>query len=665
MILKTTLTLFACFIVIHLQAQYNTNVQRSVCLHILNGQADSAKYYVKRLAPSPNTTALQNVIAGKASYANVLEFIVTANISSKQELIQQNKLIATQVKTPVNKERVDIDYVKIRWHQIQDMLNEEMIDDAEKITTDLKNYINKFPNKKDADVIRATIYASTYDIILSLIQQNLDKLKQLTLDNKTKAIAIKDTALLIASEYYYAECLLATNDLDGYIALCEASLALESKLTKKTYFYEPTIEHLIDASIYKGKFNETYIEELLHNIYTATNSEYYSYSLYAKFLGALPQNSPTQQRVFKQLGVANLQAFCDTVAKKAQGKINSRELFILYSECAKALFTHKLYKEAFRYKDKAIVTNKKTYSQELAQTIANSQTREVEQTKALENAQLQATINRQKIIVLIISIAILIVSVLLWFLYKTIQQRNATNLQLNSANKNLERLNVLNQKIFTLISHDFKTPMLTLSMLVNGIKKKSPDATILTHIAEVNNQLDNANAVLNNLLNWSKTEINIANATTHQTCNISTIATEITTQLQPLAQNKNIAFVCNIPQDAMVQLPADILRIVLRNLLSNAIKFSNKNSVIQLVFNTTLTTLQIIDTGVGMPLQKANMLFTTDVVSAFGTQQEPGFGMGLYLVHELLHKHHCTIAVSSQLQQGSTFTVTMPSTVAR
>jgi signal transduction histidine kinase len=367
-------------------------------------------------------------------------------------------------------------------------------------------------------------------------------------------------------------------------------------------------------------------------------------------------NSATHQKIYKQFNVTGLEAFCDTVISLSQEQNNSNELLNLYNHCSEALFKHDFVKKAFIFKNKCISLTKKIYSQELAQTIADYQTKEVEQAKAIENGKLQETIARQRIIVWTISIAILIFSALLWFLFQAVKQRNKTNKQLASANNDLKRLNVLNQKIFTVISHDFKTPMLTLSMLVNGFKKKTADAQMLDHINEVSNQFDNANTILNNLLNWSKTEIAVAQDL-QESCNLNEIVDETVLQVKLLAQAKGISFECEIPENTIVKLPPDILKIVLRNLVSNAIKFSYENAVVKIVFDKQSGLLKVIDHGTGIKPEKLTQLFNKDVISSFGTNNEPGFGIGLYIVHELLYKYNCSIRVQSELEKETIFTI--------
>ncbi|MFY8108376.1 MAG: sensor histidine kinase [Bacteroidia bacterium] len=648
---------FLCFSAYSQSAgNYNDNTLKKVEQFILQEQNDSAIHYLNTIPNSPISISLREIANGKPSYSHVLNFMQILSDNYIQNVEKLNKLISKVVEEPKIKDSINLDYVKIRWHQIVRMLNQEMLVEAAVLSKDLKNYINSFPKQNEANVARAKIYADIYDIVLFIIQGDVEKLKEISLKNEKKAMALQDTFLIIYSKYYYSQYLIFIKDLDGYISVCEEALKLEKNLPVKTLYYFAVFEQLIDASIYKGDFDENHILGLLYEMYTSRDSKYNSFSLYAKLLNATPMNSATHQKIYKQFNVTGLEAFCDTVISLSQEQNNSNELLNLYNHCSEALFKHDFVKKAFIFKNKCISITKKIYSQELAQTIADYQTKEVEQAKAIENGKLQATIAKQKIIVWTISIAIIIFSVLLWFLYQAVKQRNKTNKQLASANNDLKRLNVLNQKIFTVISHDFKTPMLTLNMLVNGFKKKTADEQMLEHINEVSKQFDNANTILNNLLNWSKTEIAVTE-NIQELCDLNEIVDETIIQVQLSAQEKRISFECEIPENTTVKLPPDIMKIVLRNLVSNAIKFSYENTSVKLVFDKQLGQLKVIDNGMGIKPEKLNQLFNKDVISSFGTNKEPGFGIGLYIVHELLYKYNCSIRVESELEKETVFTI--------
>jgi signal transduction histidine kinase len=565
---------------------------------------------------------------------------------------------------PSGSSQVDLDYVKTKWTQILSMLNEELLKEAEAEHLVLTSYIRSCTDSAARDHKRAEIYASLYNILVASIQRDAPALEKMSLDNLRKATALADTDLIVASRYFFSEILMFAGNIGGYIENADTCLIMEKNRRVKSTFYQPTVMHYLDAVIFRKSYDAEYVMHLLLSLYNDPAAKYLTYSLYAKFLGSLSSDSKWAKQIYKQFQVAGLESFSARVVKDAEGKINSNELSALYSECASALMQHGLYKEAYRYKNKEINTIRKIYSNELAQSLADNQTLEIKRTKAIETAKLQKenaakqmAVTRQRQVIWVISIALFIVVLLILFLFRLIKQRNLSNNQLSSVNLDLQRLNKLNQKIFYVISHDFNAPLLTLSLMVKNLRKDA-DPIAVRHLDEVENQFNSAQDVLTNLLNWSKAEISIAGNNAVQKADLKQTTNEILSQLYRKAVEKKISFRCHNLENVELIIPRDILRIVLRNLVSNAIKFSHPESTVEISFYDQEKQLKIVDYGIGIDPEKIKDLFTKEVVSDFGTNYEPGFGIGLYIVAELLRKYDCSIKVDSDPGKETIFTIT-------
>jgi hypothetical protein len=100
---------------------------------------------------------------------------------------------------------------------------------------------------------------------------------------------------------------------------------------------------------------------------------------------------------------------------------------------------------------------------------------------------------------------------------------------------------------------------------------------------------------------------------------------------------------------------------LLNNLLSNAIKYSPPGSTVSLLLTCTDETvcLRVQDQGVGIPLDALPNLFDP-FKRASNVQHIPGTGLGLAIARQCVELHHGKIEVESILNQGTTFTVTLP-----
>lgn len=231
-----------------------------------------------------------------------------------------------------------------------------------------------------------------------------------------------------------------------------------------------------------------------------------------------------------------------------------------------------------------------------------------------------------------------------------------TNRSLEFANKDLERQHLLNQKIFSVISHDFRGPMLSLNLMLDSFKTKSTDATLNGFVQNVNTEVSNATEMLNNLLNWARTEINIKNFE-KQSCKVLPIYTETCKELKSKLEQKQLTLKSSISAEDEIKLPPDILRIALRNLLSNAIKFSYNDAIIEVAYIKSTEGILVTDHGIGMDNTTQSKLFKKEVNPELGTSNEEGFGVGLYIVSELLNKYQFKIQFESKPGNGSCFSI--------
>jgi two-component system sensor histidine kinase/response regulator len=254
----------------------------------------------------------------------------------------------------------------------------------------------------------------------------------------------------------------------------------------------------------------------------------------------------------------------------------------------------------------------------------------------------------------------LIVAIVSFRAYKIKQSANTIITQqsakIEMANKDLQRQHLLNQKIFSVISHDFRGPILSLNLLLNKFKDSSNNEKLNKYLKDINVSVHNANTVLNNLLNWAKTEIAVESFDKSD-CNVDEVVFKTEQEFEEKLSEKNLEIVKHIPKDATIMLPHDILQIAIRNLISNAIKFSNADSKIEISYDQDKTSFIVKDFGVGISPEKQALLFNNQVNAGIGTNKEEGFGIGLYIVSELLYKYGFKINLESKLNEGTTFNI--------
>lgn|GEM_PF-1885055 len=274
--------------------------------------------------------------------------------------------------------------------------------------------------------------------------------------------------------------------------------------------------------------------------------------------------------------------------------------------------------------------------------------------KTQENNSLKAINKKQEVqnsflwaIVLLATLAGLLILVFAVVFFR--QKR-----RISRQKADVDRLNVLNQKIFSVISHDFKGPMMGLDMLLGMQEKQQMDnERFIRQTGQLRSDLKQANLILENLLSWSKTELSPLE-TGSSTCSAHEVAAIVKDQLSTLVTQKKLVIKSDIPEDLVLSVPSDMLTIIFRNLLSNSIKYSNDGAVILIGYDATSKELFVRDHGIGMEQERLDQLFGQQLDSRLGTRHESGYGIGLHLVSELIRKHKGSIRAESRSGAGTT-----------
>lgn len=226
----------------------------------------------------------------------------------------------------------------------------------------------------------------------------------------------------------------------------------------------------------------------------------------------------------------------------------------------------------------------------------------------------------------------------------------------------LKEMNVDMQKLFSIVSHDIKSPLASLQSVILLFQEGllSPETTEQS-IRMVNRRISQLNDTLENLLHWSSKNLQ-GLQTTRSHIYLAGAVQETCYFLESLAYQKAIDFNIQIDADAFVYADRDQLSTILRNLLSNAIKFSYSGGTVTIIGRADdgNMVLDVVDQGTGMDHSNVEQLFLSLQNPSFGTDGERGSGVGLLLCHELIKQNEGGITVHSVQGEGSTFRMTLP-----
>ncbi|MEP1034461.1 sensor histidine kinase [Ekhidna sp.] len=233
--------------------------------------------------------------------------------------------------------------------------------------------------------------------------------------------------------------------------------------------------------------------------------------------------------------------------------------------------------------------------------------------------------------------------------------------QLKISEGELRELNQLKSKLFSIISHELKSPLTTvdsyLNLFINHYNKLSPE-----EISELSDKtrfsLQNLTLLMDNLLLWSQLQ--------QDSLSFNPIKVDLRKAIDKsiklfslMIEQKKIRIEIDAAIDEIVlQADKDMTEFVVRNLIHNAIKFTPKNGRIKMSAKNEgkCSSISIIDTGIGMTKDMIRQILEQEEgFTRTGTEQEKGSGIGLLMCKDFIEKNGGKLEISTDKGTNVTF----------
>lgn len=263
--------------------------------------------------------------------------------------------------------------------------------------------------------------------------------------------------------------------------------------------------------------------------------------------------------------------------------------------------------------------------------------------------------------------AILITFLLFFLVYrdKTRKDLKERNRIIQAKNKELEESVEFRQKLLSVISHDLKGSVGSISSMLEHMTQNPK----MFHKEEIREQIHselflmskNTFYLLDNLLQWAKSNTNSEPDKQH--FELDRVLNENNRLFQFFAQEKSINL--KVHCDTKQTLNADVNQItmVIRNLIANAIKFTPEKGQITVTAENTeqMFLIKVRDNGVGISEENLEkILDSKKYFTTYGTGNEKGTGLGLMLCFDFIKRHHGELLIESKEGEGSTFIICLP-----
>ena len=247
---------------------------------------------------------------------------------------------------------------------------------------------------------------------------------------------------------------------------------------------------------------------------------------------------------------------------------------------------------------------------------------------------------------------------------------NRLNVKLKESEEELKEASRVKDKFFSIISHDLRGHTGNVLSLAKILDEESTlsekEKTVFTKYLVDSSQ--NLQLLLDNLLNWAKTQMNdhdMSKKAFHASklieCNMELFKDN--------AQRKGIAMEFEQRKVSKAFADKDMMDFVIRNLLSNALKFTTKGDTVKFRISEkdNFIAISVSDTGVGMTKKQIDALLNAnrEGYTTKGTQNEVGTGLGFSICKDFVERNGGKINISSERGPGSVFSFTVPTSLTR
>lgn len=235
--------------------------------------------------------------------------------------------------------------------------------------------------------------------------------------------------------------------------------------------------------------------------------------------------------------------------------------------------------------------------------------------------------------------------------------------QIEKQKKELEKAIQTKDRFFSLLAHDLRSPLSTLSSYLNLLINSEllSREEIIEFATKIQSSVENVVDMLDKLLNWAVSETGDWTMNP-QNFSIYTSLEKATNLYKEVANKKNISIKL-ISTDLEVFADQNSVEVVIRNLLSNAIKYTREKGTIEInaIEEDKNIIISFKDNGIGMGKDTITSLFSIDIKNKSKKRNnESGTGLGLILSKEFAKKNGGSLHFESDLDKGSIFYFTLP-----
>ena len=239
-----------------------------------------------------------------------------------------------------------------------------------------------------------------------------------------------------------------------------------------------------------------------------------------------------------------------------------------------------------------------------------------------------------------------------------------SQLELRLRSHQLERMNRERDQLFTMISHDLRSPFNCILGMSRRLSAKV-DTLKPNEILKISQSIQassiNVYNLLDEILQWSQQRLGSFRCAPQDHL-LRPLVTDAIGLLKDSLDFKRLEVDLSIDAETTVFSDATMTKAVMRNLISNAVKYSEPDSRIGISakFDEQRVIVSVVDSGCGIDKALISRLFNQCVASSEGSEQELGHGLGLSLCGEFIKAQGGQIWVDEDYDSGAKVDFCLP-----
>ena len=240
----------------------------------------------------------------------------------------------------------------------------------------------------------------------------------------------------------------------------------------------------------------------------------------------------------------------------------------------------------------------------------------------------------------------------------------------NNMTQRLEDIDRTRNEFVANASHELKTPMASIKVLVETLQHQKEFNKDMTteFLQDINSEIDRLTVMITELLTLVRQDEEGRDLLHSMEFDFAEMIDDVSRKLHPLAEKKNITLNRDLNYQCNIYADSKLVERMCINLIENAIKYTGDDGEVNITLTHTSQNLELIieDTGIGIPKEELPYIFDRFYrVDKARARETGGSGLGLSIVKSIIRLHDGKIYAESEIDAGTKFTVILPKGISK